>query len=445
MMKQFVLILYFLFLGSGVMPVLPLCAEEEPSDSSSQYEYVEYSPLETAYEVYGWNVPRYYYYQYLHLFADYPWVVRVAYGVVFCCVIGFLFITVVMIADVYYIERTKRFYVKTRKEYFEKMKEVCYASVDNLSEEEIARRLDYKPKRWRAWQMRMWARICVDVCQFTNTADPNLKNIQTIMRMIGFTDFVERGLMFGSHKRKVRLLQAVRLTNMRLSDSLVTHLVNDKDPALRKAARVYYMLASKDDPYIFFEDESLTIDTTREANFSLWDKIEIHEIFSKIHDSERALPRFVPLLQTSENRDMMMFFMHETAYWGTERELRHVMTFFESSDLMYRQTAFECMGIRRYAEAEETIKDLFYKQTESLRRTILNALLEINGEHNVDFFVKVYQLKSSDYTRRTALRCLWLSGPNGRELFESLKSTCKQRDLILFEHVENPIINDDNL
>lgn len=70
---------------------------------------------------------------------------------------------------------------------------------------------------------------------------------------------------------------------------------------------MYYMLASKDDPYIFFEDESLTIDATREANFSLWDKIEIHEIFSKIHDSERALPRFVPLLQTSENRDMMIF------------------------------------------------------------------------------------------------------------------------------------------
>lgn len=96
-------------------------------------------------------------------------------------------------------------------------------------------------------------------------------------------------------------------------------------------------------------------------------------------------------------------------------------------------------------EAEGTIKDLFYKQTEALRRTILNTLLEINGEQNVDFFVNAYQLKSSDYTRRTALRCLWLSGPNGRERFESLKLTCKQRDRILFEHVENPIINDDNL
>lgn len=67
MMKQFVLILYFLFLGIGLMSVLPLCAAEEPSDSSSQYEYVEYSPLNTTYEIYGWNVPRYYYYQYLHL------------------------------------------------------------------------------------------------------------------------------------------------------------------------------------------------------------------------------------------------------------------------------------------------------------------------------------------------------------------------------------------
>lgn len=202
MMKQFVLILYFLFLGIGLMSVLPLCAAEEPSDSSSQYEYVEYSPLNTTYEIYGWNVPRYYYYQYLHLFADYPWVVRVAYGIVFCCVIGFFFIVMAMFLDVYYMERSNRFYAKIRKKYFEKMKDVCYASVDNLSVDEIAHRLDYKPKRWRAWQMRMWARVLVDVCQFTNTSDPNLQNLQSIMRLIGFTDFVENSLVFGFAEAK---------------------------------------------------------------------------------------------------------------------------------------------------------------------------------------------------------------------------------------------------
>lgn len=447
-MKQRMLILYFVFSVGGMMASAPLYGTESSSDSTRKeesYEYTEYSPLRTTYEVYGWNIPRYYYYQYLHLFADYPWVVRMAYGIVFCCVIGFLFIVAAMFVDVYYMERSKRFYAKIRKRYLEKMKDICYASVDNLPMDEISRRMDYKQRKWRAWQMRMWARVLIDVCQFTNTSDPNLRNIQTIMQLIGFTDFVENSLIFGPRKRKVRLLQAVRLTNMRLSDSLVTHLVNDKNPALRKAARVYYMLASKDDPYIFFEDESLTIDAAEDANFSLWDKIEIHEIFNKIHDSGRALPRFVPLLQTTENRDMTIFFMYETAYWGTDRELRHIMTYFESSDLQYRQAAFECMGIRRYIQAEETIKDLFYRQTEALRRTILNALLEMDTEHNVDFYVNVYQMKSSDYTRRTALRCLWLSGSKGRELFEYLKATCKPKDRILFEHVENPIINDDSL
>lgn len=445
MMKQFVLILYFLFSGSGVMPVLPLCAEEEPSDSSSQYEYVEYSPLGTAYEIYGWNVPRYYYYQYLHLFADFPWVVRVAYTVVIFCVFAFFIIVLAMLFDVFYRERNKRFQVKIRKKYFAKIRAVCDASVENLSAEEITRRLDYKPQKWHAWQMRIWAIMLVDICQFTNTSDQNLRNLQTIMQLIGFTDFVEKSLVFGSNKRKVRLLQAVRLTNMRLPDSLVTHLVNNKDMALRKSARVYYMFSAKDDPYIFFEDENLNVDGVKDVPFSLWDRIEIHEMFSKIYDAGRALPRFVPLMQICENREMTMFFMYETTYWGTDREFRHIMNYFESSDLMFRDTAFECMGIRRFVPAEDVLKSMFYKQTEALRRTILNALLKINGDNNINFYVESYRLKSSDYTRRTALRCLWLSGEQGREVFEELKATCDEDERILFEHVENPIINDDRL
>ena len=118
------------------MASLPLYGAEELPDSARReesYEHTEYSPLRTTYEVWGWNIPRYYYYQYLHIFADYPWVVRVAYGIVFFCIIGFFFIALAMFIDVYYTERSKRFYAKIRKKYFEKMKDICYASVDNLS------------------------------------------------------------------------------------------------------------------------------------------------------------------------------------------------------------------------------------------------------------------------------------------------------------------------
>ena len=105
------MIIYILFTVGGIMASLPLYGAEELPDSARReesYEHTEYSPLRTTYEVWGWNIPRYYYYQYLHIFADYPWVVRVAYGIVFFCIIGFFFIALAMFIDVYYTERSKR-------------------------------------------------------------------------------------------------------------------------------------------------------------------------------------------------------------------------------------------------------------------------------------------------------------------------------------------------
>lgn len=422
-------------------------AETSPAftDSIAVNEHIEYSPINHTYELWGWSILRYHYYRFLNLFAGYPWAVRVAYGVILGCITGFLFVLIAMIIDVYRTQRTKRFYEQIRERYFEKMKSVCSAEVKNLPIEEISRRLDYRKKNWRAWQMRIWARLLVDLCQFTNTSNPNLTNIQRIMHLIGFTDFVEQNLIFGAQRRKVRLLQAVRLTNMQLPNSLVTRLVNDKDPALRKSARIYYMLTSKEDPFVFFEEKRLAIDMVEGSYFSLWDKIETHEIFGKIYKSGRALPKFVPILQSSENRDMTIFLMRETAYWGNEKELKYIISYFDSFDFEFRRTAFECMGIRRYVPVEETLKNLFYKQTEMLRRTILNALLAMNSGRSIQFYAEVYQTPSSDYTRRTALRCLWLSGKEGRSIFDTLKESAVAKDHILFEHVENPIINGDGL
>lgn len=424
---------------------IPVRGAEATFDSEGEYADTERSPTSQTYEIWGTNIPRFYYYQYYHLFSDYPWVVRSSYTVILCCSIGFLIASTIMTANVYRTQRYKKFHKKIRKAYFAKMKDICNSETENLSTDEISRRMEYKPQKWKNWQMRIWARILLDVTKFTNTSNPDLTNIQRIMQLIGFTDFVKRNLIHGPRKRKVRLLQAVRLTNMKLPDSIVTRLVNDKHADLRKAARTYYMLTAKDDPFIFFENQEIAVDTTKNANFSIWDKIEIHEIFEKIQTGGRALPKFIPILQAIENREMFTFMMHETAYWGSDQEFKHLTTYFESPDFVYRQNAFECMGLRRYAESEETLKNLFYKQTEVLRRTILNALLEINTGNSIGFYANVYQAPSSDYTRRTALRCLWMSGSDGRTMFEHLKREAKEKDLILFEHVESPIINDDSL
>ena len=188
------------------------------ADSTRVADYggAELSPLTEAYQLWGWNVPRYYYYLFVHLFAGYPWVVRVAYMVIIFCCIAFSVLMCVMVADFYLRRRNKKKLEEIRKKYLEKLKGVCYAEVENLPTEEISRRLDYKHRKWKDWEMRQWAAVFIEASTFTNTQNPNLTNIQRAMRLVGFTDYVERQLLHGKQSVKLQMIHTVRLTNMQL-------------------------------------------------------------------------------------------------------------------------------------------------------------------------------------------------------------------------------------
>ena len=398
------------------------------------------SPLDEAYQLWGWNVPRYYFYLFLHLFAGYPWVVRVAYSVIIVCCVAFVALMAAIAADFALRRRNSRRLTRIRELYLERLKGVCHADVENLPTAEIGRRLGYRERRWKDWEMRLWAQVFIEVSTFTNTQNPNLTNIQRAMRLVGFDAYVERQLLNGRRSLKLKLIQTVRLTNMQLPNSLVTHLVNDKDLALRRASRLYYMCTSADDPYVFFEEENKLGIT-----FSLWDMMELHEIFRKVREAGRPAPSFVPIMQRVANRGIVAFMMKEIAYWGSDREMRYLKGYFGSPDFTYRQAAFVSMGIRRFAEAEDDMVKVFYMQTEGNRRTILNSLLAIGSGRCTGVFREAYLNGGSLFTRRTALRCLWLYGSQGREVFAGLKAAAPPADRILFEHVESPVINSEEV
>ena len=407
-----------------------------PDQAAVEYAGAELSPFSEIYQLWGWNVVRYYYFLYVHLFADYPWVVRIAYGVIIICCLAFILLGIAMMVDVYIRWRNWKKLVEIEKLYLEKLKSVCYADVENLSTDEIMRRMEYKPRKWKNWEMRQWAYVFVEASMFTNTQNPNLTNIQRAMKMIGFTEYVESKLLHGKRSEKLRIIQTVRLTNMQLPNSTVTRLVNEKDDKLRMAARLYYMCTSKDDPYLFFEEE-----TMKGMRFSLWDMMELHEIFHRVKEGGGRPPLFVPILQRVVNPKILSFMIEETGYWGTDQEMRYIMDFFESDDFNYRRSAFRAMGIHRFAEAEKSMERSFHKQNENLRREILNSLLVINSGRAITFFRDTYNSSISSFTRRTALRCLWMSGASGRAVFDSLQANAKENEKILFQHVESPIIN----
>lgn len=412
-------------------------AENADGDSDRNNDSEE-SPLSDTYELWGWNIPLYYFYLYKHLFAGYPWVVRVAYGVVIMCCIGFLLLVLTMSGDIYVRRRNRKKYEQLRDQYLQKLIDVCLAKVENLPTDEISRRIDYKPKKWKKWELRQWTYVFIEVSTHTNTLNPNLTNIQRAMRLVGVNEYVEKRLAEGKNANKVRVIQAVRLTNMELPNSTMAHLLNSKHVRLRRAARLYYMGNSQIDPFYFFENADMA-----RAIFSTWDRMEMHEIFFKIKDAGKHVPSFLPLLQKLEHDTLIAFFIQEIAYWGSDTDMEFLFQYFNSHNFNFREAAFRSMGIRRFRQGEEGMKKVYHKQTEQLRRQILHALLEIHSGKSIPFFTETYETATSDFTRRTALRCLWLSGTRGRTSFMRLKAQARPEDHLLFEHVESPIINND--
>ena len=403
---------------------------EADSDSSDSSDSPEASPLGSAYDLWGWNVPIYYYYLYKHLFAGYPWVVRIAYSVVLLCCLSFLILVLTMSVDIYLRRRNRKKYEQLRKQYLQKLIDVCLAKVENLPTDEIKRRIDYKEKKWKKWELRQWAYVFI--------LNPNLTNIQRAMHMVGFNDYMEKRLVQGRHSQRVRVIQCVRLTNMELPTSAMAHLLNHKDLRLRRAARLYYIATSKADPMRTFE-----VNEKGKGVMTTWDKMELHEVFYKVTDAGNSLPSFIPFMQKMENPELVKFFINETAYWGTDADMEFLFQYFNSPSFEYREAAFQSMGLRKFRKGEEGMKKVYHKQTEHLRRCILHALLDIQSGKSLPFFIDSYETATSDFTRRAALRCIWMSGTKGHIAFNRLKAKAPEYQQLFFEHVESPIINND--
>lgn len=250
------------------------------------------------------------------------------------------------------------------------------------------------------------------------------------MEVLGLSEFMENRLIYGRDKDKLRVIQAARLLDMQLPDSVMASIVNNRDVRLHKAARFYYMLINKDDPYLFFENDKMN------DRFSVWDKLEFHQLFADCHEAGKKLPSFIPLIRQLSNPEIAAFFIKETAYWGSDVEVGYLEEYFDSPDQNFRKAAFEGMGLRRFVAAEEKMKACFYNQSESIKRVILESILSIHSGKSATFIKEVFDTSASRFTKRTALYCLWYYGNTGKELFMEMKKTASEDDLVLFNQVE---------
>lgn len=317
-----------------------------------------------------------------------------------------------------------------KQKYYNDLSEIAH-STRELTPEEIIAKLD--PDRVTevsfAYRMR-WIDLFILLRADSDLREPSITNIRRAMEALGVTAFMENRLIYGQDSEKLRVIQAARLLEVQLPDCVMAGIVNNRNVRLRKAARFYYMLTNRDDPYPFFANDKMN------ASFPVWDKLELHQLFEDCVRAGKKLPSFIPLIRQLSDPRIAAFFIRETAYWGSDGEVRFLLEYFDSPDLTLREAAFEGVGLRRFAEAEEALKNCFFKQPEHLRRVILESLLTIRSGASSEFFREVFLDSASQFTRRTALYCLWRYDDRGRALFAEMKRSATADDLVLFNHVE---------
>ena len=109
-------------------------------------------PAETAYlssepwakevKFVGWDYVRYNYYLYRNIMLGYPWVVRMAYTIVFFCCVATFLLFIAMAWDVYRRRKLDRKNERLRKRYYDKIMEL--ARMDHsLSIPEIKSAIEY--------------------------------------------------------------------------------------------------------------------------------------------------------------------------------------------------------------------------------------------------------------------------------------------------------------
>lgn len=144
--------------------------------------------------------------------------------------------------------------------------------------------------------------------------------------------------------------------------------------------------------------------------------------------------------QISSN-SVVEFFMKETAYWGTEKEMKFLTGYLESEDENVVKSALESLSLRKVKGEENKLKEIYYEQPENIKRVILYTLLTTSPESSITFFVEAFDNTSSQLTKRMALQCLWKAGEEGKKRFTAMEKNADNKNKILFLHVKDSIID----
>lgn len=402
-------------------------------------EYLINKPWEKEIHIVNSDYMKHYLYSITGFYKELPWAVRTSYSIIQISSLALIVLLYILFWDVSRKKSIQKNYRQLKDRYFEKLKDICTQDRE-MNETEIKNILSINEDSDYNYSEKL---LLIDMfleLKMSITLNQNsIRNIQNCMKVFRLQEFMEERLIKGKDSEKLKIIQAVRFLHMNIADSHITRLINHRDKNLRKAARLYYIISNDEDPFRYMEGKD------GNDNFLVWDMQETHQIFEDCRSINKNLPSFIPGMKQVNSSSIMEFFIKETAYWGTDKEMKYLRGYLDSDNENIVRSVLESISLRKAKGEEEKIKEIYYEQPENIKRVILFTLLTTSPESSIKFFSEAFDNTSSQLTKRMALQCLWKAGDEGKKLFAAMEEKTDNKNRILFLHVKDSIIERERL
>jgi hypothetical protein len=254
-------------------------------------------------------------------------------------------------------------------------------------------------------------------------------NYQNIIKGLKIDSHLERRLDFSSTRMRLRAFQSLSRLELTISDSKILPHTYSKNESLRKESRASYVGISNNDPFKFFEVDN---------NMNEWDQISLMQQFILHH--KHNLPNFTKWIKYSNNPAQIKFFIKVVAYFNQTTSIDTLIELLDGEDHSIRKEAILALGKMHATAVEPRLVKMYFTQPLACQDAIIEAISFLNTGKSIGFLKTAYEMANNSDSKKLIAEVIYLYGKLGKKLFNELEATEADFNLLILNHVKNPLI-----
>lgn len=209
-------------------------------------------PTGQGVEFYGFQAMGYYLKRFLLYYADYPWSIRLLYGLIMACILTMLILFVLFIRKIRQKGRVNKAFRSAHNRLHDGFYSIL-VSADRPDGTRLEKACGMSLREIQAYRPETLSRLISEICMDLSRELSDIPNADALCSLTGVKAYYEKNL--ASSKNVLLTLENIADLHIPVNEGLLAVYLNHHDLSLRHMSRMCYILASTDSPYHYLHDE----------------------------------------------------------------------------------------------------------------------------------------------------------------------------------------------